>query len=131
MSKSGWVRSFGPFIVLAVAVIVAIVFIIAKKPPEKKEVVTSDFLVEASVVNREPTAFTIRSQGNVVPKHQTRISAQVSGQVVSLSKIFEVGGMFRKGDVLAVLEQNDFQVADYGLVGDLFEILPELDKALS
>ncbi len=109
MSNSSWVRSFGPLIVLLIAVIVAVIFIASKKPPEKKEVVTKDFLVEARVVNREATAFVVNSQGNVVPKNQTRISAQVSGQVVSLSDVFEVGGMFRKGDVLAVLEQTDYQ----------------------
>lgn len=109
MSKSSWVRSFGPLIVLLIAVILAVIFIASKKPPEKKEVVTKDFLVEARVVNREATAFVVNSQGNVVPKNQTRISAQVSGQVVSLSDVFEVGGMFRKGDVLAVLEQTDYQ----------------------
>ena len=105
MSKSGWVRSIGPLLVLLIAVLLAIIFIASKKPPEQKEVVTKDFLVEAQVVNREATAFVVSSQGNVVPKNQTRISAQVSGQVVSLADVFEVGGMFKKGDVLAVLEE--------------------------
>ncbi|OFC68711.1 efflux RND transporter periplasmic adaptor subunit [Alteromonas confluentis] len=109
MSKSGWVRSIGPLLVLLIAVLLAIIFIASKKPPEQKEVVTKDFLVEAQVVNREATAFVVSSQGNVVPKNQTRISAQVSGQVVSLADVFEVGGMFKKGDVLAVLEQTDYE----------------------
>ena len=47
MSKSGWVRSIGPLLVLLIAVLLAIIFIASKKPPEQKEVVTKDFLVEA------------------------------------------------------------------------------------
>jgi len=37
------------------------------------------------------------------------LSAQVSGQVVSLSDVFIAGGTFKKGDVLATLEQDDYR----------------------
>lgn len=109
MSKSGWLKTFGPLIVIVIAIVVAVVLIMSKKPPEEKTVEKKDFLVEASAYYRQPTSFVIKSQGNVVPKNETRLSAQVSGQVVRIADVFVTGGMFRKGDVLAVLEQDDYQ----------------------
>ena len=109
MSKSGWVKTIGPILVFVFAIIVTIILISAKKPPEEKPVETKDFLVEARPVSRVSTVFTIQSQGNVLPKNQTKVSAQVSGRVMRIADVFVVGGMFKKGDVLAVLEQADYE----------------------
>ena len=57
----------------------------------------------------EQVSFIVKSQGNVVPRNKTALSAQVSGQVVSLSDVFIAGGTFKKGDVLATLEQDDYR----------------------
>ncbi|MEQ5808019.1 efflux RND transporter periplasmic adaptor subunit [Alteromonas sp. NFXS44] len=109
MSKSGWVKTLGPVIVIVIALVLAIILISSKTPPEQKIPESKDFLVEARLAEKQQTAFVVHSQGNVVPKNQTRISVQVNGQVMAISEQFEVGGTFRKGDVLAVLEQQDYQ----------------------
>ena len=108
MSKA-WVKSGLPLIIIVVAVIAAVVLIKARKPPEQNEVETKAFLVEAKPANVEPVQFVVASQGNVVPKNKTSVSAQVSGRVVELADIFVAGGMFSKGDVLMTLEQHDYE----------------------
>ena len=109
MKNSMLMKSGIPLIILLVAFIAATVMIKSRKPPEQVPVEIPAFLVDAKEVFAEPVSFIVKSQGNVVPRNKTALSAQVSGQVVSLSDVFIAGGTFRKGDVLATLEQDDYR----------------------
>ena len=109
MKNSALAKAGIPLLIVLGAIIVAVILIGSKTPPEKTPQEAPAFLVDASPVSRETVKFAVSSQGNVLPSNQTVISAQVSGRVVSLSDVFVVGGMFSKGDVLAVLEQQDYE----------------------
>ena len=106
--KNSLMKAGLPLLILIVAIAVATIMVKSRKPPEKKPVEEKAFLVDAIPVNTQPVTFKIMSQGNVVPKNKTSLSAQVSGRVVSLSDQFIAGGMVNKGDVLATLEQDDY-----------------------
>ncbi|WP_018981557.1 efflux RND transporter periplasmic adaptor subunit [Salinimonas chungwhensis] len=109
MKKSSVVKTLLPVIIIAAAVVVLVVLVMSKQPPEKKTAETKAFLVDTRQVNRESVNFEVQTQGNVLPKNQTQISAQVSGRVASLSEVFVAGGMFQKGDVLVTLEPQDYE----------------------
>ena len=114
MKNSILVKSGIPLIIILVAFIIAAVMISSRQPPEQIPVETQPLLVDAKQVSPEPVNFVVYSQGNVVPRHQTALSVQVSGRVVALSEKFMVGGRFKKGDVLVTLEQDDY-VTDLNL----------------
>lgn len=109
MKNSILVKSGLPLLIILVAIIAAAVMISSKQPPEQIEVETPAFLVDATPVFAETVKFVVKSQGNVVPRNQTSLSAQVGGRVVSMSDAFMVGGMFKQGDVLLTLEQDDYK----------------------
>lgn len=98
-----------PIIIVVVAICVLIVMVMLKPEPEKKEVIAKSFLVDAVHVFSEDVEFLVYAQGEVAPKHQTMLSTQVSGKVVSISEKFEEGAFFRKGDVLLEIESEDYQ----------------------
>ncbi|KXJ61032.1 MAG: efflux transporter periplasmic adaptor subunit [Alteromonas sp. Nap_26] len=109
MKNSILMKSGIPLVIIIVAFVAAAVMISARKPPEQVPVEVPAFLVDAKEVYSENVSFIVHSQGNVVPRNKTTLSAQVSGQVVSLSENFIAGGRFKKGDVLATLEQDDYR----------------------
>lgn len=109
MKNSIWVKSGIPLLIILGAFIAAAIMISSRKPPEQIPVETQAFLVDAKVMEAEPVNFVVSSQGNVVPRNKTSLSAQVSGRVVSLSDKFIAGGIFKKGDVLITLEQDDYR----------------------
>ncbi|MEG3767816.1 efflux RND transporter periplasmic adaptor subunit [Alteromonas sp. 14N.309.X.WAT.G.H12] len=109
MSTRGWLKIIGPFVVIMLAVFIATVMVLIKTPPDKTPIDVKPLLVEAHPVTRTQTQFVVRSQGNVMPKNQTRLSTQVSGNVVQLAAEFEVGRLVPKGALLAVLEQEDYE----------------------
>ena len=108
MKNSILVKSGIPLIIILVAFIIAAVMISSRQPPEQVPVETQPLLVDAKPVSPESVNFVVYSQGNVVPRHQTALSVQVSGRVVELSEKFMVGGIFKKGEVLITLEQDDY-----------------------
>lgn len=98
-----------PFIILLVAAIVMMVLFSLREPPEKKPIENRALLVDAKPINFESVSFKVETQGNVVPKNQTSLTAQVSGRVIGVSSVFVEGGFFNKGDVLITLEADDFE----------------------
>ena len=53
----------------------------------------------------------VEGYGQVNPRFNLTLSAQVSGQVQSPSKRFETGAQFNKGDVLATIDNTDYEQA--------------------
>ncbi len=107
---SAGIRKVGLPIFIIIAAIVALVVMISLKPdPEKKEVETKAFLVDAQPIFSENIEFLVYAQGAVQPKNRTMLSTQVSGRVVNIADNFNQGGFFKKGDVLVELESDDYQ----------------------
>ena len=109
MKNSILVKSGLPLLIIIVAFAAAAVMIKSRKPPEQLPVEVPAFLVDAKPIKAEEVSFVVKSQGNVVPKNSTALSSQVSGQLVSLSDAFIAGGTFKKGEILATLEQDDYR----------------------
>ncbi|WP_394224000.1 efflux RND transporter periplasmic adaptor subunit [Alteromonas gracilis] len=109
MKNSILIKSGIPLFIVLIAFVAAAIMIKSRKPPEQVPVEIPAFLVDAKEVTTEQVSFIVKSQGNVVPRNKTALSAQVSGQVVNLSDVFVAGGTFKKGDVLATLEQDDYR----------------------
>lgn len=108
MSSS--IRKSGlPIIILVVGAIVAVGLASMRKPPEKKPVEVQAILVDAQPISFEQVDFEVTTQGNVVAKNQTNLTAQVAGRVVGISDQFVEGGFFKAGDVLITLEADDFE----------------------
>ena len=61
---------------------------------------------EAQAVTLDVTA-----QGEVRPRTDISLTAQVSGRVISISDVFVNGGAFEEGDVLMRIEDTDYRAA--------------------
>ena len=82
-----------------------------KPPPEKKDVATVDTLVEVMPLIAETVNFTVETQGTVMPRTETVLSAEVSGAIIGLSPKFVAGGVFDANDVLVSIDPTNYQVA--------------------
>ncbi len=106
---------------LARVALIASIFLVAivgagmlakmKPPPEKKENTDVDLLVQVAPLKTETVTFTVQSQGNVRPRTETLLSAEVSGAIVEISPKFIPGGVFAKNEVLMRIDPTNYRVA--------------------
>ena len=82
-----------------------------KKPPIEKEKVDNTPLVTVKVIQTAPVNFSVGSYGVVKSQFETDLVAQVSGEVIYLSKKFVRGGFVKKGEVLAKIDASDYEAA--------------------
>jgi len=106
---SGFKKAGIPILILVVAIGVMFVLVSMKKKPEKEDIITRDFLVDAKPIYLRDVNFLVYSQGPVQPKNKTMLSTQVTGKVMAVADNFIEGGFFKKGDVLVELETADYQ----------------------
>ncbi|EOB6638124.1 efflux RND transporter periplasmic adaptor subunit [Vibrio vulnificus] len=86
---------------------------IAASGPEtddKKEAVAETIVETAPLFPTEHKVM-ITSHGELVPFETTRLSAQVSGEVVSWHPNFVTGGIVKRGEVLFSIESDNYQAA--------------------
>ncbi len=86
---------------------------IAASVPEtddKKEAVVETIVETAPLLPTEHKVM-ITSHGELVPFETTRLSAQVSGEVVSWHPNFVTGGIVKRGEVLFSIESDNYQAA--------------------
>jgi RND family efflux transporter MFP subunit len=82
-----------------------------KPPPEKKEVASVDTLVEVMPLVAETVNFTVTTQGTVLPRTETILSAEIAGAIVDISPKFVAGGVFERNEVLMHIDPTNYRVA--------------------
>jgi len=100
----------------------------------KPEIVTSvkepvPVAVRALEVKPESLTLRVRSEGNVQPRVETNLVAQVAGEVLWVAPSLLSGGEFSDGDTLITLDPKDYEIALARARASLARAHAELDFA--
>lgn len=99
-------------IAIACAVLVALLIITKPKPapaPPSEELARVN--VAVTPARPESLSLSVTAQGEVLPKREIELVAQVAGQIVSVQDNFVAGGFFAKNEKLIQIDDRDYQVA--------------------
>ncbi len=106
------VKRFGLIAAILVgAVAVSMLLSLSRKEPPKKPAETLAMLVEVAELTPVDARFPVRSQGTVLPRTETVLSAEISGAIVEISSKFVPGGVFDAGEVLMRIDPSNYEVA--------------------
>lgn len=100
-----------PILVLAAGIAAMAGFASLKKPPEEKEKVDNTPIVAVESIVVAPMTMEVPSHGIVTPKYETKLVAQVTGEIVELSPAFVRGGFVKKDQLLARIDPSDYHAA--------------------
>lgn len=99
-----------PLVALLLGVVVTAALVSGRKAPQRQSRPTLPPVVRVQVVELRDTRLDVQSQGNVAPRSQTALVAQVAGLVLEVSPSFVAGGFFAKGDVLLRIDPADYRL---------------------
>lgn len=99
------------FGILAAAVGIAFLMMQMRPEPPKNDSLDLDPLVDVLVLEMMTANFTVSSQGTVLPRTETVLSAEVSGTITSISPKFIPGGVFERNEVLMRIDPTNYEVA--------------------
>lgn len=77
---------------------------------EPKEVTLAPPAVFFTVVDPKAATLNVYAQGEVRPRTDINLTAEVAGRIVRTSDAFVAGGAFKKGELLVKIEDSDFRV---------------------
>eukprot|EP00913_Durusdinium_trenchii_P010935 g10264.t1 len=98
------------------------------RPPERVSRSPSPTLVATIGFEPEETGFEIRVAGNVVPRREVTISAQVSGAIVEKAREIQAGRWFRKNVPLVRIDPARYELAVKQLASETKQIAAELQQ---
>lgn len=108
--SSRFLTLFTPVLIVIVAIVILILMKQMTPTLEKKSVEIKAPLVNVIPLIRKSVPFVIASQGNVSANQHTVLTAEVSGKIVQLSAHFKAGNFFKKGQLIAAIDDNDYQI---------------------
>ena len=104
-------KIIAPLIVLVAA---AGIFVgLINTTPELNTTLKEPVAVAVRALTVEPETINLKvfSEGNVQPRVETRLIAQVPGEVVYVDEAMLSGGQFQLGDILLKLDPRDYKIA--------------------
>ena len=104
-------KLIAPLLILALSAAV-FVALVSNQPTLKTTVKEPvPVAVRALEINTGPMQLSVNSEGNVQPSVETKLVAQVAGEVIEVSDSLVAGGEFSKGDILLRLDPRDYEIA--------------------
>ncbi len=78
---------------------------------EPKEVALAPPAVFYAAVDPKPVTLNVFAQGEVRPRTDINLTAEVSGRIVKTAGAFVAGGAFKRGELLVKIEDSNYSVA--------------------
>lgn len=102
---------FGTLGIIALFIGVIVGMSMLRPKPERQEPQIAPPSVFYTVAESQSVTLDVSAQGEVRPRTDISLTAQVAGQVVSTSNEFVNGGAFEKGDILIKIEDAAYRAA--------------------
>lgn len=100
-----------PVLILAAATAVTALLVYFKPAPKAVSPERPITSVETLTVHPAATQARIHSQGTLLPRVETELTAEVSGRIIAVSENFEAGAAFAAGDLLLQIDPADYRAA--------------------
>lgn len=100
-----------PITIIVVAVLIHSVLSNMRQAPPRQAPERLPVLVEYTQVQFGPVQFSVPTQGNVMPRFATQLTAEVGGRIRWVSEKFVAGGFFSKDEVLFRIDDFDYKTA--------------------
>ncbi|MFC1554466.1 efflux RND transporter periplasmic adaptor subunit [candidate division KSB1 bacterium] len=100
-----------PVMVIIFSAVIAVIIINMRPDVETAPIEINPILINVHTVQKQSIEIIVGTQGNVTPRTETSLVAQVAGQVTTVSSDFVNGGFFEKGDVLVNIDDSDYDLA--------------------
>jgi RND family efflux transporter MFP subunit len=97
-------------------------------PPERVATQPPPLLVETVSLQAAESSFPIHVSGNVVPRREVTLSAEVAGAVVSKGESIESGRYVRKGESLVQIDPARFELEVRQLGSELRQVAADLQR---
>lgn len=98
-----------PIVVLAACIGIGMSLIRTAPKAERRQAVAVTPVVEVLTARESDYPVLIKSQGTVVPRTESTLIPEVSGQIVRTSPNFHTGGFFGAGEVLVEIDPRDYE----------------------
>lgn len=121
-------KFFLPVFVLAVCLAAGVTLIRTAPKAERRLPAPVTPTVEVTTAQQSSYAVTIKSQGTVVPRTESTLIPEVSGQVVTASTNFHTGGFFAAGEVLLEIDARNYENSVVVAQADLAQANAKLDE---
>jgi RND family efflux transporter MFP subunit len=118
-----------PLAILGLGVLGVAVLVVTREEPETRKAPQPAPLVRVVEVRSQDWQYVVRTQGTVVPRTQSELIAQVSGEVTWVSPNLVSGGFFDRGDPLVRIDRNDYEVALQSARAGVARAQSEFDRA--
>ncbi|WNC73007.1 efflux RND transporter periplasmic adaptor subunit [Thalassotalea psychrophila] len=99
-----------PFLIILVGVLGSGAMKLMATKPDKKDMEVKPPLVNVIDIQAGDVTFSIASQGSVVPRTETILISEVSGQIINVSPKLRVGGYFAKGEMMLEIDPITYDV---------------------
>jgi len=96
MKKGGLFKTIRVFVVLFIALVIAVVLVLMRPKAERQVPVDKGLLVEVAPAKAEDIQMVVESFGTVEPRESLKLVAQVRGQIVEFDPAFKEGGFVQK-----------------------------------
>ncbi|MEM6627182.1 MAG: efflux RND transporter periplasmic adaptor subunit [Pseudomonadota bacterium] len=100
-----------PVGIIAAGFLTNIVLGALKEKPEEAAEGPRGLPVFVDGMSRQDVSLTVASQGEVTPRREANLSAQISGKAVYVSPNLEDGGFVRRGEILMRIDDADYKLA--------------------
>ena len=124
-------KFFLPVFVLAACLATGITLIRTAPKAERRLPAPVIPTVEVMTAEQSNYPVTIKSQGTVVPRTESTLIPEVSGQIVRASTNFRSGGFFAAGEVLLEVDPRNYENAVVVAQADLARASAGLDEELA
>lgn len=98
-----------PLSITSLSLLIALLLIISRPEAEQVPLEKKPLLVDVLEVVKQDLQVTVRAQGVVVPRTETTLIAEVSGQVIEVAPVFLAGGFFLKGELLLRIDDRNYR----------------------